>query len=431
MIDPLNGRDEIADLYLENGILRDPNAPGANSGPLRILDATGLVVVPGLIDLHVHFRDPGNPTAENAESGSAAAARGGIASVVLMPNTRPPVDTPELMRRILEQCRACGRVEAMSSACITRNRAGTELADLQALAEAGAVAFTDDGSTVADESLMRQAMRIAAKLGLPILDHALDPHLAGDGVMHQGKVSVRLGLPGIPSEAENLVVARDIRLSEETGCRVHIQHISTAESVDLVRKARENKIPVSAEATPHHLWLTEDDIDGRNADFKMNPPVRSVRDRNAILEGVVDGSIHILATDHAPHSAADKAKGFLHAPFGIVGLETAIGITYTSLVLTGRMSLREWVRRWTEGPATVLGMPPPRIIPGQPAHLTVLDLTHAWQVDSRRFLSRSRNTPFEGLSLKGRAIYTFSRGSLSWAAPDMEQSGSGTKIGNR
>jgi dihydroorotase len=284
---------------------------------------------------------------------------------------------------------------------------------MSAMVRAGAAAFTDDGATVADEAVMRAAMETAARLKAPVMDHALDPSLAGRGVMHLGRFSESLGLPGIPSDAEVSIVERDIRLARETGARVHLQHLSAAGSVEAVGRARARGEAVSAEATPHHLTLCDEDVRPDRADgFKMSPPLGGRDDRDSLLAAVADGTVTVLATDHAPHVAADKARGFRDAPFGVVGLETAVGVTFTALVKSGKMSLLEWVRRWTVGPADVLGVPRPALAPGAVADVTVLDLGSEWVVDPGRFLSRGRNTPFAGWRLTGRCECTFLAGEM-------------------
>lgn len=409
ILDPTTGRDETADLYVDNRTL-----VASLPGSAERIDARGLTVVPGLTDLHVHFREPGNEEAETIDSGSRAAARGGFTSVVTMPNTRPAVDTPEAIAWQIERAEAAGRVRLLPAGCITRGRRGKELADLAGMKRAGAVAFTDDGSTVNSDGLMEMAMALARDLDAPLLDHALDPALAGRGVMHDGVASARLGLPGISSEAETRIVRRDMALATRTGCAVHIQHVSARESLELIRQARATGIRVSGEATPHHLALCDADVRADDANFKMAPPVRSAVDRDALLAAVADGTLQILATDHAPHRQADKAKGFLDAPFGVLGLETAVGLTYTLLVRSGRMSVMDWLRRWTVGPARVLGRESPSLESGRPADLAILDLSTEWAPDPETFLSRSRNTPFGGRSMTGRAVCTLLHGRLAW-----------------
>lgn len=416
MVDPVSGRERTGDLYVKGGVISPlPTAKPEGAG---IIDAKGLVVVPGLIDLHVHFREPGYEKAETIRTGSEAAACGGFTTVVTMPNTKPATDNAELVAWVKREGVRTGKVRILPSGCITKGRAGQRLAALSTMAKAGAVAFTDDGSTVANCTLMETAMKKAKALGVPIMDHALDPMLAGKGVMHEGRASARHGLPGIPSVAETTIVERDIRLAGKTGCAVHIQHVSCAESVDLIRKARARGIPVSGEATPHHLALNDTDVDPDDANFKMNPPLGSRLDQKAIIEGILDGTLQAFATDHAPHCAADKDKGFLAAPFGIVGLETAVGITYTVMVKRHGMSLVEWTRRWTTGPAGILGLNPPSLGQGRRADIAILDFRRPRKINLEDFHSKSKNTPFSGWPVTGVPAYTFCAGRLSWIAPE-------------
>jgi dihydroorotase len=336
-----------------------------------------------------------------------------------MPNTRPVVDTPDQVRFQIEQAAAAGAVELVPSACITQERRGGKLADLNALARAGAVAFTDDGSTVADDALMRSAMEQAAQLGIPVMDHAVDPVLAGRGVLHDGDAARRLGLPGIPAEAEDQTVGRDIDLAAATGCAMHIQHVTSGTSARLIADAAARGLPVTGEATPHHLALSDADITTDDGNFKMNPPLRSPEDRETLIREVLDGGLSVLATDHAPHLASLKAKGILKAPFGVVGLETAIGVTYRLLVAERGMAPLDWLRRWTEGPAALLGRPCPSLAPGRPADIVLADLQHEWTVQSSDFISLSQNTPFEGHRCMGQAVLTLRSGRITWAGVDM------------
>ncbi|MCS6770956.1 MAG: dihydroorotase [Kiritimatiellae bacterium] len=410
VLDPATGEDAVRDLCISGGLIVRHAPPSA-----RVIDAAGRFVTPGLIDLHVHMREPGGEENETIETASRAAARGGFTTVVAMPNTRPPHDTPETIRYVALRGREAGRVRVLPSGAITLGRQGKALANLAALAGAGAVAFTDDGCTVQDDALMQRAMDIARDLGKPILDHAQDNRIERQGgVMHEGEASRRFGLPGIPVEAETRIVQRDIELAESTGCRVHIQHVSSAAAADLIRSARARGAPVTAELTPHHLALCDEDIDPANANFKMNPPLRSRSDRAALERAIVDGSITCFATDHAPHSADKKARGFLRAPFGVVGLETAVGVTWTLLVRPGKMPALEWLRRWTTGPASVLGLPPPSLAPGCPADVAIFDVETPWIVHPNRFESKSHNTPFANWTLFGRAVAVWLAGKLVW-----------------
>ncbi len=410
VLDPATGRDAVGDVTVADGIVIES---GASRGPAVDVDATGLWVMPGAIDMHVHLREPGNEEAETVETGCRAAVQGGITTLGVMPNTRPPLDSPDDVFALLARGAAAGLARLAPCACLTRGRLGRELADLPALARAGARAFTDDGSTVPDEGVMREGMRVAASLGLAVLDHALDPAIRGH--LHEGTKSAALGLEGIPSSAEFRIVERDIRLAAETGCAVHIQHVSARESVDLIRDARARGLRVTGEASPHHLALTDADIPGADTRFKMSPPLRTARDREALREAVQEGVLGVLATDHAPHSREAKARPFAEAPNGVVGLETALAVTYGILVRQGGMAPLDWVRRWTCGPAAVLGLAEPSLRPGSCADLILFDPERAWTVRADRFAGRSRNTPFEGWSLIGLPVRTLLAGRTVFA----------------
>jgi dihydroorotase len=416
-MDPAAGVDAAGDLWVRDG--RIVARPAAVPPDAVVVNAAGLLVLPGLIDLHVHLREPGDEAAETVRSGSCAAARGGFTTVVAMPNTQPAADTPEAVRRLIERGAQAGWVDVLPAAAITRGRMGRALTDFRALRDGGAVAFTDDGSTVADDALMHRALREAGALGLPVLDHALHQGLAGSGVMREGPMSRRAGFPGIPPEAETAVVERDIRLARQTGAAVHIQHVSAAGSVALIRAARREGLAVSGEATPHHLTFTDADAAGGDPDFKMNPPLGTAEDRAALLAAVADGTLEALATDHAPHAAAAKARGFADAPFGVVGLETAVAATFTALVIAGHLNVPGWAARWTVGPARVLGRRPPDLRPGSRADLILLDPSAAFTVDPAAFVSRSRNTPFKGRSLTGMVLATFRGGRPTWLAREL------------
>ena len=413
VLDPATGSDGVRDLFVRDGIIE--SRPSSIPADTDVIDATGLVVAPGLIDLHVHLREPGGEEAETIESGSRAAARGGFTTIVAMPNTKPPYDTPDRVAFVKRRGAEVGLVRVLPSGAITRDRAGKEVGDLAALAAAGAAAFTDDGSTVQDDALMEEAMRRAKATGLPIMDHAQDSVMERQGgVMHDGEFSAKFGLPGIPTLAEVKIIRRDIELAAKTGCKVHIQHVTSKEGAQLIREGRARGFSVTGELTPHHLTLADADIDPDKPNYKMNPPLRSAADRVALMEALLDGTLSCFATDHAPHTAEKKARGFLKAPFGIVGLETAIGITHSALVQNGLMDLMTWLRRWTTGPAEVLGLPSPTLVTGSPADIVLLDLKSSWKVRSSEFASLSTNTPFEGWSLCGRAICTLCDGRVTW-----------------
>jgi len=411
IIDPTGQGSRTADIFIENGIIADP--PQNADSDTKVLDASGLIVSPGFIDMHVHFRDPGNIEAESLESGMRAAAEGGFTSVVMMPNTEPAISETTVLESLIERAEHNSNgTRVLMSACLTKDRLGKELSDLALLAKTGAVAFSDDGTTPSDPALMTEAAKICRKLNLAILDHALDKTMSSEGVMHKGAVAEKMSFPGIPEEAETLMVKRDVEICHKTGCRFHIQHISAGKSVDLIRKARKEGLPISAEATPHHIALTDEDITRNDANFKMNPPLRTAKDRSAIRDGILDGTISAFATDHAPHTYSDKQLGFLSAPFGVVGLETAIGVTFTTMVKNAKMSLEDWVLRWTAGPAAILGLKTPSLTKGRNADITIIDPSAEWIVNSSLFVSRSSNTPFNGHKLIGQPVCVFRNGVL-------------------
>lgn len=383
MVEPVVGLERVGDLFVEGGVIVE----GFRAG-MREVEAAGKVIFPPLSDVHVHARD----------SILEAASCGGFGHVVTMANQVPPVDSVETVQAMRALHHEHVRVDP--AACVTRGRLGEEVADLEALAAAGAVAFTDDGTMVADDAVMEEAMVRAAALGMPILDHAMVPSLMGSGVAYDGPTARRLGLPLVPPETEVEAVARDIALSRKTGCAVHVQHISCAGSVALIRQARADGVRVSGEATPHHLYFSAEDIPRDDGNWKMNPPLGSRTDREAVRAGVLDGTLSVLATDHAPHAAELKARGFRKAPFGIVGLETALGASYRVLVEECGMSLMEFIRRWTVGPGEVIPVCAPMarecFALGERPNFVLADFQKRCPVEPTRFVSGSVNTPFTG-----------------------------------
>jgi dihydroorotase len=412
VIDPAARRDAIADLFVAADGRLQP-VPAHLPPDTCHIDGRGLVAAPGFWDLHVHFRDPGNPAAETLASGSAAAAAGGFTHVVTMPNTSPACDTTECVQRQRDPALP---VRILPSACITSGRQGAHVADLEALAAAGAAAFTDDGAMVADDAVMADAMQRAKALGRVVMDHAVVPSLAGPGVIRDCALARQLGLPLFAAEAEVAAVARDIRLCRATGCATHIQHLSCAGAIDAIRAARHAGLPVTGEASPHHLAIAAEEIPGDDGNFRMNPPLGTRADVEALRRAVCDGTISCFATDHAPHTPETKTHGFAKAAFGVIGLETAIGVTYTVMVERAGLALPDWVARWTTGPAAVLGLPAPTLTTGAPADLALLDLCTPWQVNPATFQSRSRNCPFAGRTLRGRAVLTVCEGRVTHRA---------------
>jgi dihydroorotase len=412
-----NGETFIKDILIEgNNIVRMDGSIG-NNGHQEI-DISGKLIVPGFIDMHVHLREPGFEAKETIATGTASAARGGFTTVACMPNTRPVIDTPETVQRIAKKAREEGSVRVLPIGAITVRELGTELTDMKALKDAGVIALSDDGVGIQTSRMMKDGMIAAKKLGLPVVAHCEDDSLAEGGCVHEGVFSQKHGLRGIPSEAESIHVGRDILLAEATGAHYHVCHISTAESVRLVREAKQRGARVTAEVCPHHLLLCDEDIPGLDANYKMNPPLRSRRDQEALLEGLKDGSIDIIVTDHAPHIEEEKQRGMELAPFGIVGLETAFPLLYTKLVASGLFSLQEIVDRMTTVPAKVFGLPWGSIEEGAVADITVIDLETEKEVNPQSFASKGKNTPFTGWALKGWPVLTVSEGRIVWQAAE-------------
>ncbi|MDE2506434.1 MAG: dihydroorotase [Planctomycetota bacterium] len=401
IIDPSRNLDGVGDLWIGRG--RILNVGEGYDDPEVILDARGLIVCPGLIDCHVHLREPGNEEDETIATGAAAALVGGVTSVACMPNTLPALDTQGAAEFIVLQAQRARKANVYPVGAVSKGRKGLELAELGQLVEGGAVAFTDDGAPVASASLMRQALTYARMFDRVVMQHCQVPELTVGGVMNEGFESTRLGLPGMPAAAEDIMVARDIRLAEITGGRLHIQHISTARSVELVREGKRRGINVTAEACPHHFSLTDECLRGFDSNFKMNPPLRTYTDVEAVIEGLKDGTIEILATDHAPHAPEKKLREIDQAPFGIVGLETLLPITIKSLIEPGHLTWPDVIRKLTIEPAKLLGIAKGTLAPGADADVTIIDPETRWTIDASKFVSKSRNTPFHGWEVRGRA----------------------------
>jgi dihydroorotase len=403
--------ERTADVLVRDGVVVDVAADLAPTG--RVLDASGCVVAPGLVDLHVHLREPGDEEAETIETGTRAAARGGFTAVVAMPNTRPALDDAAVVSSVLATGAAAGLCEVVSSGCITVARAGEQLAPMGELYALGVRIFTDDGFCVASAGVMRRALEYAASLpGAVVAQHAEDETLAAGGHMHEGAWSSRLGIPGRPSVAETVIVARDIELCAVTGTPVHFLHCSAAGTVDLVRAAKARGLPITAEVAPHHFALTDACCEGFDPMFKVHPPLRTAADVDAIRAGLVDGTIDAIATDHAPHTPEAKERPFEEAPPGMLGLETALAVTITELVAPGILSLADALALLSWRPAAIAGLAGQGcpIEPGNPANLVVFDPQREWRVDAHRLASRARNTPFDGRTLTGQVRHTILHG---------------------
>ena len=449
VVDPANRFDSIADLLILNGKIAAIGPDAAKQAPrdIETFDAKGLVVCPGLIDLHVHFREPGQTAKENIATGTAAAARGGFTSVVCMPNTSPSIDNAGTVALIHERAKRDGIVNVFVTGAITKGIAGEELAPIGSLKRAGVVAITDDGHCIQNNELMRRACEYAKMFDLTVMDHCQDYSLVTSGVMHEGRWSTQLGLQGWPAAGEEMIVARNILLAELTGARVHCQHLSAAGSVELIRAAKKRGVPISGEACPHHYTLTDAAIAGSekfwaedgqqlvqalasrlsplaslpswpsyDTNFKMNPPLRSARDREAILEGIVDGTIEILCSDHAPHCDFEKDVEFDYAPFGITGLEIEFALALMQLYHAKRLSLSDLIAKYTVAPAKLLNLTKGTLAIGADADVTVFDPEREWTWERNDTASKSRNNPFYGWPLKGKTVATIVMGKKAWTS---------------
>jgi len=414
VIDPANKVDEVRDVLVIDGKIA-PHLSPLTSHPLPpTFDAKGMVVCPGLIDLHVHLREPGRSDQETIESGTRAAARGGFTTVVCMPNTRPPADNAGTVEYIKARAREKGIVNVLPTGAITVGLAGEQMSEIGSLKRAGVVALTDDGHCVQNNEIMRRAIEYAKMFDLPLMDHCQDYGLSVDGVMHEGYWSMSLGLRGWPAIAEEIIVARNCLLAELCDWKVHMQHLSAAGSVRILREARSRKVRVSGEVCPHHIALTDECVRGYDTHFKMNPPLRARSDVDALLQGIADGVIEILASDHAPHCSFEKEVEFDDAPFGIVGLETELGIFLTELVHKKVISMERMIAMLTLHPARLLGLDRGTLSIGAPADVTIFDPDREWVVDRNESASLSRNTPFHGWRLKGGPMATIVGGKIVW-----------------
>jgi dihydroorotase len=415
VIDPAANRDEVCDVFVRGGSIVAVGSQLDAAGA-KVFNAEGLVVSPGFVDMHVHLREPGFEHAENIETGAKAAAAGGFTSICAMPNTSPVNDNATVTSYIIERARRFAAVRVYPIGAITKNSAGEELAAIGSMKQAGVVAISDDGRPVMNARVMRRAMEFAQSFGIPVVNHCEDLNLSLDGDMHEGMQSVRLGVRGIPSCSEDVMVARDILLAEVTGAQYHVAHISTRHSVQMVGFAKSKNLPVTCEATPHHFTLSDTDIPPYDSNYKMKPPLRDGCDRTAIVDGIISGTVDAIATDHAPHPGSEKMQEFERCPFGVLGLETAVGLAFRELVHTGKISMYRMVELFSTNPARILHLAAGTLKPGAAADITILDPDRAWTYDVNRSHSKSRNSPFHGQTFRGGPVATIVNGVFVWRA---------------
>ncbi len=413
VIDPANDRDAVGDIFARNGVIVD-SLSDQEKEKAQVIDASGLVVCPGLVDIHVHLREPGQTHKEDIASGTRAAAAGGFTTIVCMPNTSPPADNPGTIRRINDSITQNAVVKVYPTGCLTVQMKGEQLAPMGSLWREGIVAVTDDGLCVQNNELMRRAVEYARMFNLPVMDHCQDASMTRGSVMNEGYWSLRLGLKGWPAAAEDMIIARNVVLSRACEHHIHMQHVSSAYGVDIIRRAKKRGIRVTGEASPHHLFFTDERCRDYNTLFKMNPPLRSEEDREAIIEGVLDGSLEIIATDHAPHTADEKDCEFDLAPFGIIGMETALAACLEVLVHSGKCDLPFLLARMTHKPAEILNLPAGTLSAGVTADITIFDPDQEWEVDPSRFSGKSTNCPWNGMRLRGKVARTIVNGRTVW-----------------
>jgi len=420
VINPESRLDRIADIFVQDGLIKKIS-PGASRRKAntkikvkKTIDAKGKIVVPGLIDMHVHLREPGREDEETIYTGSCAAVAGGFTSVCCMPNTEPPIDNQEAVKFIYDKAKDA-KCKVFCVGAVTKGQKGEELTEIFDLVQAGVVAISDDGKPVSNSQVMRNALEYCKMFDLPVISHCEDMNLSSGGVMHEGFVSTTLGMNGIPSIAEEIMVARDIKLAEFTRGRVHVAHVSTCGSVNLIREAKRRGIKVTCEATPHHFTLTHDSVKTFDTNAKVNPPLRTKKDIEAIKRGLKDGTIDCIATDHAPHSVEEKEVEFDFAPFGMVGLETALGLVVTELINKGTLSWTQAITKLTTNPNRILNLKGGRIKKDFPADLTLIDPKTSWVVDPNKFESKSKNSPFGGKKLWGKICYTIVDGKIVYS----------------
>lgn len=409
VINPAKNQDEICDLLVENGIITkcDKNIEGSFD---EVIDADGLLVMPGLIDLHVHLREPGFEYKETIETGSKAAAKGGYTSICAMPNTKPAVDSVETVKYIKEKAKEVSPINVLIVGAVTKEQAGKELSDIRGMKQEGICAISEDGKSVMNSGIYREAMKLAKELNIPVMAHCEDINMVCGGALNMGKKAEELGVKGISNAVEDVIAARDILIAKETGARLHLCHCSTVDSERMVREAKEEGLLVTAEVCPHHFTLCEDDITANDANYKMNPPVRSKKDLEALRAGLKNDVFDVISTDHAPHSAEEKSRGIDKAPFGIVGSETAVALTMTELVHTGIINYMQMAAKMSYNPAKVLGIDKGTLNVGAIADITIIDPEKEYTINTEDFLSKGKNTPFNGYKAKGIVVRTIVSG---------------------
>ncbi|HLX13543.1 MAG TPA: dihydroorotase [Bacteroidota bacterium] len=413
IVDPASKIDKTADILIVDGVIEKIGQKLSIGADGETIDLKGIVVAPGFIDMHVHFREPGQEHKETIATGSRAAAEGGFTAVCCMPNTNPAIDDPSIISEINKKAASSGvPVDVYVIAAVTKGRQGKELAPMMELADAGALAFTDDGAPVENAEVMRRALEYASMIGKPIIQHAEDVSLTRGGAMNEGSVSTALGMPSMPPVAEEIIVERDLTLSTYAGAAYHVAHISTRGAIEAVRRAKKGGASVTCEVTPHHFALSDEEVRSFDTNTKMNPPLRTKDDIEAAIEGLRDGTIDVIASDHAPHSYDEKQVEFAYAPFGIVGLETAVGLAFTELLYHKVLTLAQIIQKFSINPRKILHLPQLRIKEGETANLTFLDPKFEWKVDVEKFHSKSKNSPFHGRKMKGKAIGIFNKGIL-------------------
>lgn len=414
LINPSENLDKVMDIFVEDGIIKE-KAESIEKQADTVIDAAGCYVMPGLIDLHVHFRDPGLTYKEDIETGSKAAAKGGFTTVCCMPNTKPVVDNVETVKYIIEKGEKTGLTNVLPVGAVTKNMAGVEITDVEELKKAGICAISEDGKSVMNSGVYRKAMKNAAKANVPVLAHCEDINLVEGGVINLGDKSSELGVKGISNAVEDVIAMRDIMLAKETGAKLHLCHCSTKDSVEMVKRAKEEGIKVTAEVCPHHFSMCSDDITSNDGNFKMNPPLRAREDMEALIKGLQDDIMDVVSTDHAPHSAEEKAKDLEHAPFGIVGLETSVALTVTNLVKKGYLTPMQMAAKMSYNPAKVLGIPKGTLDEGKIADITIIDPNKEYTIDVNTFESKGKNTPFDGYKVSGEVEYTILNGKVVYS----------------